>query len=263
MYNAHMTPQATIHQLETCSSTNTVALDLVKKGAAHGTVVVTKEQTEGRGRQGRSWIATENSLAFSLILRPDMAIEYAPRLTLIAAVALLEALHHFQVEAYIKWPNDIVILAADKQELPLWGPFRKVAGILAEISSQGSQIQAAVVGIGINLDRENSSFLVDNLPHAGFLSDAGFFDKPEFLLATILKSLQKHFDQIHNPSHWADCLEKIRHFSATLNRNVRIEEGNSSVVGKAIAIRDDGSLWVQKPDGKTKAVYAGDVGISL
>lgn len=255
--------QATTYQLETCCSTNTVALDLAKNGAAHGTSVITKKQTNGRGRQGRTWIATENGLTFSLILRPSMPVEHAPRLTFMAAVAVLEALQQFQVDAYIKWPNDIVILAADKKELPLLGPFRKVAGILVEISSQGSQIDAAVIGIGMNVTRKDACVLSETLPQAGFLSDGGFSAEQGLLLTTILKSLQEHFEQMHKPEYWPDCLEKVRRFSATLNRNVRIDEDNSSSSARALAIRDDGSLWVQKADGKTTAVYAGDVWLSL
>jgi BirA family biotin operon repressor/biotin-[acetyl-CoA-carboxylase] ligase len=118
-------------------STNTVARELAAAGAPHGTVVTAAEQTAGRGRQGRTWIAPPGSaLLYSAVLRP---IE--PRhsvLPLAVALAVCEAAEVLRpgVECTVKWPNDVHLEG------------RKLAGILIEARPQDGW---AVLGVGLNL----------------------------------------------------------------------------------------------------------------
>ena len=123
-----MIGQPRVHHRLT-DSTNERARELASRGAPHGTLVTADEQTAGRGRQGREWVAVPGSaLLMSVVLRSASAT-----LPLAAAVAVCEAL---PVDAAIKWPNDI------------WVERCKVAGILVEARPQEGW---AVLGIGVNV----------------------------------------------------------------------------------------------------------------
>ena len=98
------------HFLQACASTNTELLTLAEEGAPEGTVVVTEEQSAGRGRLGRSWAtAPGQSLAFSLLARPKAPPEVAATLPLVAGFAVATALHARGFNAGLKWPNDVLI----------------------------------------------------------------------------------------------------------------------------------------------------------
>jgi BirA family biotin operon repressor/biotin-[acetyl-CoA-carboxylase] ligase len=112
-------------------STNRLAADLARAGAADGVVVGADHQTAGRGRRGRTWESRPGaSLLVSVVLRPAPAL-----VTLAAGVAAAEACETVAgVEVGLKWPNDLLVAGA------------KVGGILSELVAG-----AAVVGLGVNL----------------------------------------------------------------------------------------------------------------
>src|SRR5918998_5892150 len=105
---------------EEIDSTQRRARELARGGAPHGTLVISKVQTGGRGRRGRRWGSPPGGLWMSLVLRPDFDASLAPRITQTAAVGLSKALRNFGLGARIKWPNDLLVAG------------RKVCGILAE-----------------------------------------------------------------------------------------------------------------------------------
>ena len=122
-------------------STNDVAAALADQGAPHGTVVVADTQTAGRGRHGNRWYSpVDTGLYLSVLLRTVSD----PVLTLAAGVAVAEALRACGgLEATLEWPNDVVAAAAGRP--------RKVAGILAEATTENGRVGRVVVGIGVNL----------------------------------------------------------------------------------------------------------------
>ncbi|NNC89824.1 MAG: biotin--[acetyl-CoA-carboxylase] ligase [Akkermansiaceae bacterium] len=125
--------------LATTKSTNDEAKQLAADGAVHGTLVVTDEQTAGRGRHGAEWVSGPGEgLAFSVVLRPEWDPSRWGWLGLAAGLAVAEMLERLGLEAAIKWPNDVLVDG------------RKTSGILVEAHSG-----AAVVGIGINVNEEN------------------------------------------------------------------------------------------------------------
>ena len=108
--------------LEKTTSTNDVVAELARQGAPEGTVVAAEMQNKGRGRQGRRWNSTEGkSLAFSILLRPNLHADELSEITLAAAVAVAKTLEDFHFKPQIKWPNDLLLDG------------RKVCGILTEI----------------------------------------------------------------------------------------------------------------------------------
>ena len=127
-----------IDLLASCDSTNAVLLSRAENGAPSGTVIITEEQTAGRGRRGRSWFSSPgDSLTFSLLWR--FAQGTAPAgLSLAVGVAVSRALSGVGAGGTaLKWPNDIL------------KDGRKLGGILVELVPGAPH--AAVIGIGINL----------------------------------------------------------------------------------------------------------------
>jgi BirA family biotin operon repressor/biotin-[acetyl-CoA-carboxylase] ligase len=120
-------------------STNILAMQLARQGAAEGTVVLTDSQTAGKGRLGRQWLDVQGRhVLSSTILRP----QFSPYLlVMIASLAVVNAITSVcKVVASIKWPNDILI------------GNRKVAGILIETSHDQQGRMLAIVGIGVNVN---------------------------------------------------------------------------------------------------------------
>jgi len=141
-----MTIGMTIHSISTCPSTNDLAKRLAREGSAHGTVVLSEEQTEGRGTKGRSWHSPRGlGLYASVILRPPRAdLSLIP---LAAGVACLEAVQEATgLQAALEWPNDIV-----------WQR-RKLGGILSEGEFLGNSVNFAVLGIGLNVGQLSDDF---------------------------------------------------------------------------------------------------------
>src|SRR5258708_37463426 len=133
-----------LHLAATTASTNDDAKRAAKAGAPHGATWVAEAQTEGRGRQGRTWTSSSGeSLLFSVLVRLDLSPSKVPRVALVAGLAVRDAVARAAPAATveIKWPNDVLIDG------------RKVAGILVEsvtTASGSGRSHAVVVGIGIN-----------------------------------------------------------------------------------------------------------------
>lgn len=139
-------PGFTVHQFEELDSTNSEALRLAAAGAPGGTWVVARRQTRGRGRAGRAWQSGPGNLFASLLLRPQCAAAAAPGLSLLAGVAVYDAIETATggrlrtPSLALKWPNDVLLNG------------EKAGGILLESTgSAGRPDYAIVIGIGVNV----------------------------------------------------------------------------------------------------------------
>ena len=208
-------------------STNRYLLQCAAEGAADGVVAVADEQSAGRGRLGRTWVAPAGSaLLVSVLLRPRLPVERVHLVTLAAGLAALDAIATLSQEpARLKWPNDVVI--GD----------RKLAGILAEADGAG----AVVVGMGCNLRPDALA------PELAEIATAVPLDR-EALLVAWLAAYDARLD--HLDAVVADAIDR----SATLGRRVRVELAHETFAGTARALTDEGFLVV---DGRV--VSAGDV----
>ena len=132
------------HAFAEVGSTQDELARLAAAGAPEGTVVTAAHQTGGRGRRGRTWWdAAGDNLLLSVLLRPAIPAAAAPALSLVAAVAVAEAVADAAgVEAGIRWPNDVLV---DE---------RKLAGILAEAVADGAgRVEHVRLGIGLNVNQ--------------------------------------------------------------------------------------------------------------
>lgn len=154
---------------ESVASTNDEIQILAKAGAPEGLIVLTGSQTAGRGRRGAAWFsATDESLAFSILLRPEEPKALWPRLALAAGLAVAEGIEYFGVRAGIKWPNDV------------WIGDRKVAGILVEAG-----VDFAVVGIGLNVNTHHFPEGIREIATSLQMETAMEISRAEVLLAII------------------------------------------------------------------------------
>lgn len=138
-----------ILRYDTLDSTNNLALQLARDGAAEGTVVTCEFQTKGRGRFKRRWYSPKGKgLLFSIVLRPQLNAQAASILTHLAAQSVAEVLkERFGLAARLKRPNDILVNG------------KKIAGILSESSSYHTRLDYMVVGIGLNLNTPRKGLL--------------------------------------------------------------------------------------------------------
>ncbi|HEV3093011.1 MAG TPA: biotin--[acetyl-CoA-carboxylase] ligase [Solirubrobacteraceae bacterium] len=236
--------------LRSCDSTNERARALAMAGAPHGTLVSADEQTAGRGRQGRSWVAPPGEcLLCSLVLRWTDSPHPPALLPLIAGVAACEAIGD---DALVKWPNDIVFAQPGADDPPAGGgaaaKLAKVAGVLVESRPQEGW---AVLGVGVNVALRLEDLPAEVRVRAATLGRTKAAIEP--LLADLLAALSARLDD--PPSR---TLEAWRARDALAGREVAWAHGR----GRAEGVDAEGRLLVRGDDGETTALSAGDVHLS-
>jgi BirA family biotin operon repressor/biotin-[acetyl-CoA-carboxylase] ligase len=237
-----------IHFHESLPSTNAAAFRLAADGAEHGEVVITEQQTAGKGRRGRVWVSPPGmNLAFSAILRPDLPPQRAPELTLVAAVALAETLREAEADALIKWPNDVQIAG------------RKVAGILTELSAEPDRVHFVVLGIGVNLNAGPEDFPPEVAATATSLSQALGRRVNRALFTTSLWNRLEEWLDLHHEVGFEPVRERWKQLSATLGQEVLVRTDRSELRGVAEDIDAAGALLVRTAGGSVERVLAGDV----
>jgi BirA family biotin operon repressor/biotin-[acetyl-CoA-carboxylase] ligase len=249
LLNTHDLGQV-IHCHEEVGSTNDEAKALADAGAEHGEVVVAERQTEGRGRRGRTWISPpRRNVAFSVVLRPDeLPPTRAPELTLVAAVAVCDALRHSGVEAGIKWPNDLLVKG------------RKIAGILTELSAEADRVHWVVLGVGVNVNARREDFPAELRGEAtSLLLERGQPVPRALFLAACLTGLEDWYDR-HAEEGLEPILAAWKERSVTLGRQVSVRTDGGEVVGTAEDLDLDGALLVRTAEGLTR-VSSGDVAL--
>lgn len=236
---------------ESVTSTNELCKQVATQGAPDGTVCVAEEQTGGKGRLSRGWLSPKGKgVWFSVLLKPTFLPQEASKCTLLAAVAVVQAVNSFKgVHASIKWPNDILLNG------------KKMVGILTEMSAEFGHINYIVIGIGINV-----SVLSDDVPIEFRDSTISLnmvaeekVDRVE-LLVRVLANLEKLYDGVLK-NGFASVLQLWKKHTSTLGKEVKVIAPNETYLGKALDIDEEGLLIVEKEDGTLVKVLAGDVSI--
>jgi BirA family biotin operon repressor/biotin-[acetyl-CoA-carboxylase] ligase len=239
----------------TISSTNDRARAIAKEGSAPGIAVVAHTQTLGRGQRGRTWHSPPNAgLYVSFLVRPSIAPRRAPSLTLLAGVALRDAVQSAAgIDAQIKWPNDLLARGGERAG-------RKLAGILVEVSADPLRIDHAVIGVGINVRR--APWPPEIAPLAASLEEvAGDPVDVGRLFSELAGELERRLDEVegagfqHVARAWTEN-------AAGLNRHVKVAVDASTVEGTLRGIAEDGALLVETPAG-LRSIYRGDLTLSV
>jgi BirA family biotin operon repressor/biotin-[acetyl-CoA-carboxylase] ligase len=229
-------------------STNDVALALAARGAPGWTAVLAGQQHAGRGRRGRSWHSPPGAgLYLSVILRPRAAVVSV--ITLGAGVAAARALGRATaLPVELKWPNDLVI----------GRPWRKLGGILCEASGVGSEIEAVIVGIGVNLlPAAFPSDLADRATSVD--AELGRAPDPARLVVETLAALREVSARLDAGDRTA-VLDEWRNYARPgLGRaRIRWQDQGVPCAGWARDIDEDGALLVER-DGRRERIVAGEV----
>ena len=244
--------QGDIYFHDELASTNDEARRLVQKGAPKGSLVIANRQKGGRGRRGREWQSPAGGIWFSLILRPDIPLLLAPRVSVFTVVIVAEAISaSIDHEASIKWPNDIFIKN------------RKVSGILIELSAELDRVSYMVIGIGINANMRGDELSGDVKDSATTLMDeVGKKIDRKALVASIATRYYKELDRVFT-DRYQDYLERWRKHSLILEREVSIKEDGKETIGKALDISENGALIVELTDGTKKVFESGEVSLRI
>ncbi len=251
---AHLAPGRRIGRkvlvFESTASTNDVAERLADEGAPGGLAVFAESQTDGRGRHGRSWISPpRKGLWLTLLLRPALAPHAAQRLTVLAGVALAEALRRVsELPVRIKWPNDLLCRG------------RKVAGILTEISAEPDLVRHALIGVGINVNLETADFPDHLRGMATSLKIEAGRAFPRVPLAAAFLAEVERAEPLLSDAEFPRLIERWVELDETLGRQVSITgAGARKICGLAMNLDTDGALLVRCDDGRMERVIAGDV----
>lgn len=230
-----------IKHFEEVTSTNDVASSLGKEGAKHLTVITADKQTEGRGRQGKTWSTIENkSIACSVIVK-DAGDEMLP---LVAAVAICKALRNFTPQASIKWPNDILI------------DTKKVCGLLVEKVTDETPFY--ILGFGVNVLEHDG--LMNTATSLEFSMNSSGELSVEKVLHTILLELVKTL-KTYKEEGWEYLCMQYQNMCGTFHKEIewKPSEDAEPIVGIAVAMNENGALLLQKENGEVIAIHSGEI----
>ena len=239
-----------IQYFEELDSTNIRINELARDGAEHGTVVVADKQTAGKGRRGRTWESPSGTnLYFSILLRPEIATDKAPMMTLIMAYSVAKVLREgWDLQTEIKWPNDLVISG------------KKICGILTEMALDGSEIAHVVVGTGINVNMTEFPEELQDKATSLYLEGKKLFDRKK-LLNEVLKEFWKQYNKFLEAQDLSYMREAYNEILVNRNREVLVLEPGNEYQAIAHGINDTGELLVKRVDGSEAVVYAGEVSV--
>ena len=221
-----------IFVFETIDSTNACARTLGDAGTPEGAVVVAEFQTNGRGRQGRTWISEpESNLLFSVVLRPNVKVETAGLLTLFASVAVARAIEQCIAEPVeCKWPNDLLLHG------------KKFCGILLENSFQQSGLGCAVVGVGVNVNQKT-------LPPeiAGGATSLARETGKEYDRKAVLHAVLTEMDDLYDSAGRGDFSFVVSEWTKRclmLGKSVSVQQQEHIIDGIALRLNHDGGLVI-------------------
>jgi BirA family biotin operon repressor/biotin-[acetyl-CoA-carboxylase] ligase len=232
--------------LDSVSSTNDVAKRLAQRGAPEGTLVVAEEQTAGRGRQGRRWLAPKgSSLLFSLVFRPSPTPTTLPQLLMASSLAVAEAIEHSTgLPVRLKWPNDILIGG------------KKAGGILIEAGFSGEELDYAVVGIGLNVNLDPTE-IPEIANSATSLSAELGRNVPRLqVLHSLLRSMEREYLVLKGGEPpYARWTARV----AQVGQEVEVNTPWGQERGRLDRVGEDGTLFLHREDGTEVQITVGDV----
>ncbi len=234
-----------IHYFDSLSSTMDIAHNLGVNGSSEGALVLAETQTKGKGRLGRNWFSPKyKGIYLSLILRPKLAPNQTPLLTLLSAVSICEAIKAvINLDARIKWPNDILI------------GNKKLGGILTELNAEIDLTRFVIIGVGLNVNNDKKSLVSG----ATSLKEQEKEDINRIeLLQEILRKIELNY-LLFQKNGPIPIIEKWREFNITLGRRVKVDCQKERIEGFSQAIDTDGSLLIRKDSGVIQKVTSGDV----
>ncbi|RKD33869.1 biotin--[acetyl-CoA-carboxylase] ligase [Thermohalobacter berrensis] len=238
-----------ILHFDSIDSTNIKAKEFAQRGEEEGTVIISEEQTKGRGRLGRSWASPKGEgIWMSIILKPNINPMDASKVTQIGAAAVCNSINEMGIDALIKWPNDIVLNR------------KKVCGILTEMSAELNIINYIVIGIGINANIRKFPEDIKDMATSLKLEIGNTISRKK-LVGKILNNFEELYNELVNNNSISKSLNICRKKSILLGNKVKIISRNQEIIGKAIDITNEGELIIETENGKREKLISGEVSV--
>nr|WP_210469171.1 biotin--[acetyl-CoA-carboxylase] ligase [Sporosarcina sp. 6E9] len=234
---------------ESCLSTQFIAHEEAQNGAPNGTVVISEEQTAGKGRMSRPWDSADGKgIWMSVITRPALTPQQAPQMTLVAAVAVTRAIEEVAgVNPSIKWPNDILIDG------------KKVTGILTELQADPDRVKAIILGIGINVNQNEEDFPEELKSIATSLKIVGGKTINRAILIAKTLELLEHYTNLYVAHGFSPIKLLWEGYSNTVGKRIRAVMFNETIEGIAMGITEDGMLNLKLEDGSIRGIFSADI----
>ncbi len=237
-----------IHHFFKVDSTNAVAMNLGARDEPHGAIVLAEEQTAGRGRVGRNWYSEKSTgIYVSVLLRPEISPVQAPMITLLAGLAIHEAVRETTgLQADIRWPNDLLLQG------------KKFCGILTEMNAEPDRIHFVVVGIGVDV---NHTKMPEELAHiaASLRMLTGKTYSRLELLARLLRSLDRYYNQFLGQGPQSIIERWCASSSYCDGKRVKVVAPTETYTGRTAGLDASGHLRIVTDDGRVQTVLSGDV----
>jgi BirA family transcriptional regulator, biotin operon repressor / biotin---[acetyl-CoA-carboxylase] ligase len=244
--------QQEIRYFDQTDSTNLQAKAMAAAGAPEGTLIIAEEQTAGRGRRGRTWFSPPGAgIYMSLIIRPAILPQEAPRFALLAVAAVAAAVRETTfLTPRIKWPNDILLNG------------RKLGGILTEVSMEMDKVEYLIIGLGLNVSLAREAFPPE-------LRETGTSIRAELgrslhrlpLVRGILESLERTYEE-YQTHGFASIRKRWQDFTDMIGRTVTVDTLGRRLTGEVMDFDEDGYLVVREHNGGPVRIFSGDVSFS-
>lgn len=230
MSNEQMTFGTQIIRLTKVDSTNNFAANLILSGLGkQGTVILADEQSAGKGQRGNIWSAeTGRNLLSTFLFYPDnLSVQNQVVLTWAMSLSAWETLAKINIEATIKWPNDILVGG------------KKIAGMLIENQLQGKEISVSIIGLGLNINQSN----FQELAATSIINELGVEFEIDYFLELLIMEMNRNFELIQR-SDFSTLKRKYSEHLFRLNVESTYSDLNGEFTGKILGVNEQGQLLV-------------------
>lgn len=239
------------YYFDTIDSTQNFAAKIASNSKENGSIIISQNQTSGKGRLGRRWISPRGGIWLSVILHPKFDVSLTTLFPIASSVALSIAIEKIiKKKPRLKWPNDLIMKG------------KKIAGMLVDLSLQSNKIENLILGVGINFKidankLEKSLENKENFYGATTLVNKKEIASPIKLVQSFLYELEKIFEKLEQGKTRSIIKEWTKR-SSTIGKNITVLTSEKVIRGKAIKIDNDGALVIIQRD-KTYRVLEGDI----
>lgn len=235
----------------TVTSTNDLMKDIAIKGGNEGTVLISSNQTKGRGRFGRSFYSPKDTgIYFSILLRPSFEAINSTFITSMSGIVVCNTLkNNLNIEPKIKWVNDIFLAS------------KKISGILTEASFtiENFDVDYIIVGIGINIYKPNEGFPLDMNDTASYILENKIPDLRNRLLANMLDEFYKYYSSFD----LTKISTEYKNLSCVIGKKILILEKNMTISALVNDIDEQCRLIVTLESGERKILSSGEISVKI
>lgn len=221
-------------------STNKEAKKLIKEDINLGTVLIAEEQSMGCGRFQRKWHSPKGGLWFSIILKPKIMIQDAPKLTLIMAATIHEVLKGYNINTKIKWPNDILLNG------------KKICGILAEMKKN-----YVVLGVGMNINIWEMEQDIKSTATSLKIEFNREFNR-EDILSKILNKFEELYNEFIEFNDLTEVISVCKKNSSIIGKKGVLIRGNNKEEVVCLRVLSNGNLIVKTEIGEEE-IFSGEI----